>query len=53
MQSNTCEGEGGERDMESISPTCLLKAFMPADPKSSNRQSSHQCFFALLSSLRV
>jgi len=34
----------------SISTTCLCKAFTCADPKSTKRQSSHQCLFALLGS---
>jgi len=36
-----------------ILPTCLRAAFMLADPKSAKRQSSHQCLFALLVSVRV
>jgi len=36
-----------------ISPTFSRAAFMPADPKSAKRQSSHQCLFALLGSMRA
>jgi len=36
--------------MGSITPTYLHAAFMIEDPKSSKRQSSYQCLFALLGS---
>jgi len=39
--------------LESISPTCLCTAFTCADPKSSKRQSSHQCLFTLLGSVHT
>jgi hypothetical protein len=41
-----------QTDMGSITPTYLHAAFMSEDPKSSKRQSSYQCLFALLESSR-
>jgi len=40
-------------NQELISTTCLWVAFTPADLKNTKRQSSNQCFLALLGSLCV
>ncbi len=37
------------REQGLISPTCLHLTFVPTDHKSSQRQSSHQCLFPLMS----